>query len=376
MNASGLPGWLEPALGILVLAVALLDVFLTVLYARAGPGILSPRLARLLWRCFRAVARRFGERQATVLSFCGPAVVVALVFMWALLLSLGAALVIHPALGSGVESSSGATDTGFVTALYVGGSSMSIVGASDYEPQTAGFRLLFLFNSLVGLSVTSLTLTYLMQVYGALRSRNNVGLLIHGQTAGTGDAAELVARWGPRNQFGGGYTNLSTLAAAMSGVKESHHFYPVLFYFRFHDTHYAVSRMTLVSLDAVALIRTGLDDERHGWLKASAALEQLQRACAMLATTLTETFLPREQRRTDHPADAGAREAWRKRYHQGLARLRAAGIATRHDEEAGAGEYVALRAEWEDHIRALAPAMAFRMEDVDPAIRRAEASVS
>jgi hypothetical protein len=80
----------------------------------------------------------------------------------------------------------------------------------------------------VGLSVTSVTITYLMQVYTAVRSRNTLGLMMHAQSGETGDAAELIARWGPRGRFDGGYNNLSTLAGEMAAIKETHHFYPVL----------------------------------------------------------------------------------------------------------------------------------------------------
>ena len=112
--------WLEPLAGAIVLVVTLLDVFLTVLYARAGTGLLAPRLARGVWGVFRALS---GRRHAGMLTYCGPVQLVALVLMWGVLLALGAGLVIHPALGTGVKASSGPTDTDFVTALFVGGSS-------------------------------------------------------------------------------------------------------------------------------------------------------------------------------------------------------------------------------------------------------------
>ncbi len=37
----------------------------------------------------------------------------------------------------------------------------------------------------------------------------------------------------------------------MTGVKESHHFYPVLFYFRFREPFYSVSRSARLALDTV-----------------------------------------------------------------------------------------------------------------------------
>ena len=43
--------WLEPLAGGVVLLVTLLDVFLTVLYARASTGLLAPRLARACGAC-------------------------------------------------------------------------------------------------------------------------------------------------------------------------------------------------------------------------------------------------------------------------------------------------------------------------------------
>jgi hypothetical protein len=336
-------------------------VFLTVLYARAGTGLLAPRLARGVWGLFRGLS---GGRRANILNYCGPAQLVALVLMWGVLLALGSGLVIHPALGTGVKSSSGNTETDFVTAVFVGGSSMSIVGASDYGPTSRGYKLLFLFNSLVGMSVTSLTLTYLMQVYSALRGRNTVGLMMQGQSGETGDAAELLAHWGPQGRFDGGYNNLSTVAGQVGAMKETHHFYPVLFYFRFEEAYYVPPRILLVALDTAALIRTALDPNELGWLQESAALAELEGASTLLRRTLNENFPVHADPSVDN---ARSRERWRRRYEQAVLRLREAGIPTRADSEAGAREYVELRAKWEPGIEALAPALGFRMEDVDVA---------
>lgn len=348
--------WLERLAGALVLAITLLDVFLTVLHARAGSGLLAPRLARGVWRLLRALP--LGSKGGR-LNYCGPLQLVALVVMWGALLAFGAALLIHPGLGTGVRSSSGITDTDFITALLVGGSSMSIVGASDYGPAAPGYKLLFLFHSLVGMSVTSLTITYVMQVYTAVRSRNTLGLMVHGQSGDTGDAAELVARWGPRGRFDGGYNNLYTIAADMAAIKETHHFYPVLFYFRFEEVFYAPPRFLLVALEAVALVRTALDPRDLGWLQDSAALAELDGASAMLLHTLRESFPGHDRRPVD---GARAHERWSRRYGSAVARMREAGIPLRADQDAGLREYVELRARWEPAIEGLADALCWRMK--------------
>ena len=75
---------------------------------------------------------------------------------------------------------------------------MAIVGASDFRPTTDAYRFLYLMNSLIGMSVTSLVLTYVMQVYGALRQRNALGLQLRILSGETSDAGELLARLGSR----------------------------------------------------------------------------------------------------------------------------------------------------------------------------------
>jgi hypothetical protein len=362
-----MPGWLEQVLGVLLVLLVLADVFLTVLYARAGTGIVGIRLARVTWAAFRAAAGARRPRGEGVLTFCGPAILVMLVTAWALALTLGASLVMHPLLGTAIRTQSGDTPTDFVAAMYAGGSSMAIVGSSDFAPRTNWARTLYLFNSLIGMSVVSLTLTYIMQVYAALQRRNALGLKLHLMTAETGDAAELLARLGPRGQFSAGYSDLADISSGMAEAKEAHHFYPVLFYFRFRQPFYSVSRLALVALDTVTLIRSALDDNHHGWLKESAAVEQLWRASIVLVATLEETFPLGGEHERPMLSDQEATDRWRRRYQSGVQRLRRAGIEVTADEQAGADAYVSLRSRWDPLIARLAPAMAYRMDEIDPA---------
>ena len=210
----------DPATGAgprgLLILIILLDVLLTVLYARIGTGIVGSRVARLVWALFVKASKVFGSRRGAVLSICGPVILVLLVGVWAFGLTVGAALIIQPELGTSIRASKGETPTDFVTAMYAGGSSMAIVGASDFTPHTGATRLFFLFNSLIGMSVISLTLSYLIQVYTALHQRNVLAMNIHFLSGRTGDAAELLARLGPQGQFSGGYTNLSELGVEMT----------------------------------------------------------------------------------------------------------------------------------------------------------------
>ncbi|GJE44686.1 two pore domain potassium channel family protein [Methylobacterium soli] len=359
-----MPHWLEQASGALVMGVVLTDIFLTVLYARIGTGLIADRVAHLTWAIFRRVADKFGQRRGPVLSFCGPVILIVYVLLWALGLTLGAGLIIHPALGTAVRASSGETPVDFVTALYAGGSSMAIVGASDFKPATDAYRVLYLVNSLIGMSATSLVLTYVMQVYSALRQRNALGLKLHLLAGETADAAELLARLGPQGQFTSGYTHLADVAASMAEMKEAHHFYPVLFYFRFRQPFYSVSAQAFIALDTVSLIRSGIADRQAVWLKETAAVDAIWRVAMLLVITLEMTFLPGD---LPVPADVTSAEsdAWRTRFAAAVRRLSAAGVETTPDE-AGAETYLAMRAQWQPHIARLAPTMAYHIDEFKP----------
>lgn len=355
--------WVEAIAGTALMALVLADVFLTVLYARAGTGIISDRLARGVWLALRKVSPRGSRRP---LSFCGPIIVVGLLLTWSILLALGAALIVHTLLGTSVTNSNQETPTDFVTALYVAGSSLSIVGGGNFGPQSAGAKLLFLLNSVIGTSVISLTITYLMQIYGALRSRNSLCLKIHALSGETGDAADLLAHLLAKNQLSAGYNNLSELAAELTNAKEAHHFYPILFYFRFPEPFYAVSRSWLVALDAVSLIRTALPGDAD-WLKQSGAVVQMWSSALLLLATLKDVFLSEE---TTAEVHEGERQLWAGRFDHARQRLQDAGVAVSDDLAHSREAYIEYRGRWDGLVHLVGNAMAYDPGEIDTATHR------
>lgn len=355
----------ESLLGGVLMALALTDVFLTILYARMGTSIIGNQLGRMTWAFFRVVSRPFGRSRDLVLSFAGPAVLIVLLFSWTAMLTIGAAMVIHPFLGTTVRASSGDTATNFATALWVAGGSLSSATAGEVSPTSGALRVFFVFVALVAMSALSLTLTYLMQVYTALHARNTLGAKVHSLTGETGDAAELLAALGARGRFEAEHSQLAELAGEIASVKESHHLYPVLFYFRFREAHYSVSRISLVTLDAASLAKSALAPEKYEWLQESAALDHLFRATVHLVTALESTFLG--QTADVQEPDAETVERWTARYAAAVERLRQAGVETRDDDDEGARLYVSLRTRWDGQIAALAPSGAYHMAEIDVA---------
>jgi hypothetical protein len=362
----GALSWLETGLGVVLVLFVFLDFFLTVLYARIGSGIMSQWLGGAIWRVFRAMSMRLGSKKDGFLAYCGPVILILLVAAWGVGLTLGSALIIHPQLGVAVFSTDGPTATDFGSAVFAAASSLSIVGSSDFAPKTRLFDWLFFTNSLAGMSVMFLTTTYVLQVYSALQSRNAFALKVYLSTRQLNDAAQLLAGAGPRGRFEVGYAMLGEMAGELVHVKESHHFYPLVFYFRFKKAFYSASQFVVTLLDAVTLLDSALNDDEYTWLKQSGAVSQLQQGCEMLVEMLNGTFVAPGQDSTSSPPDARMLARWSHRYRRALDVMRAAGIRTVADEHAGFARYIALRSKWNAKVTRLCEFGAYQLSELMP----------
>jgi hypothetical protein len=349
---------LEQVCGPFLVLLFLTDIFLTVLYARAGTGLLAPYWNRAVWALLRGIARMTPRHRERVLSLAGPLIVISMVGFWALGLTIGTALIVRPELGTSIRPSSGGTPTDFVTAMVVAGNSLSIVGSGDYSPHTTGTRLLYLVNSLIGASVLSLVLSYLVQVYAALRERNALALMVDLMSGRTGNAAEMLVRIMPGGESGNAESELGNLARSLAATKEAHHFYPLLFYFRFREPMYSVSRLSFVLLDLTTLINVVLDRQQYAALVNSAANTALHQGAYLLLETLDRSF-PTSGTRSAAPSEI---EVERQKGKAAQARLEQAGIRVREDS---IDDYAASVLEWKRLVRSVAPTLGYSMDDID-----------
>lgn len=180
-------------------------------------------------------------------------------------------------------------------------------------------------------------------------------------SAGSGDAAEVLVRLGPEGDFGAGGNHLASIARDVIDLLESHHLYPILHYFRMLHPRYAMSRIALVSLDGVSLIEAGLS-ERHGTFARSAAVQMLWGGGIDLLRDTAKTFLPEQAPNAKSPTEE--EEEARTRYRAALQKLRAAGIETAEDPEAGEELYLVLRGKWIALVRAFAELAGYQWEEI------------
>ena len=144
---------------------------------------------------------------------------------------------------------------------------------------------------------------------------------------------------------------------------ESQHSYPVLLYFRFPQTYYALPRMLLLAMDTVTLIRSALNAETYRSLVRSTAVVELWGGGLQLLSELSSSLFPKRRSNINNQLE----QAWRERYYRAVERLRAEGIETATDLEAGVDSYICLRRKWASSLVVLADYMAYEWSEVVPA---------
>jgi len=345
--------------GAAIVLVAAIDLFLTILYARSGTGLLSPLLNRATWRLFRGAARLSRRRKDNILSYCGPSLIVVLLVFWVGFFIVGFALIIWPRLGVDVTASSGPTPTGFLNAVYYSGYSFSTLGTGNLVPRTELFRMIMVLQSVLGFSFFTLVITYFLSVFSSLHRRNILALTLHYKTLGTADPSEYICRLGSEPDSAQIRSQFTTLSAGLTDLLESHHFYPILHFFRFRETYYGLPRIILIAMDSISLVRSALDGDEYAWLIDSSATGELWHSGTTLLPYLSESFLPRRYVPRFYDESENEAPRWRTHYFSTLEKLRKRGIATPKDPEKGFETYLALRRQWYPYVLAFCEYMQF-----------------
>jgi hypothetical protein len=355
-----LRGLVQGVGALLVLAV-LQDAFSTVLFPASGHGVVRRPLSRSTSACCHRIGRRLPkDRRRALLTYSGPVQVLVSLGAWIVLLVVGWAMVFQPALGSGITVTADPHDRSWATAVYYSGYVLTTLGLGDVTAQNGLYRLLTVVEAVVGLATVTMAITYFLSVYSALTQRKVSAGLLHHRTYGTGDAAVLLAGQAQDGELPGARDELGTLAEFVQRALETHASYPVLRYFHQRQPYYSLPRVLLLALDGVALLRTALDRERYRSVVGSPSVAALDAAAHQLLAELVPGSRPR-------PPTAAERQCWRERLHRAAGQLEDAGLEVRRDLDAAADDYSEQRAGWGHPLRALAGAMAYDWDDVEPA---------
>lgn len=156
--------------GLVVLGAGLLDVFLAALnYDEAG--FLAIRLCALQWRCLRSITRRLPRawRPVALRQVIGLSIMLSMT-IWLVTVIVGYGLIYYSQMyGTNFQYDGQNFGSGLFSALYLSAAQLATVGTSQISPETNALRALSILETLSGVGLVTLILTFLFGVYQVVR---------------------------------------------------------------------------------------------------------------------------------------------------------------------------------------------------------------
>ena len=252
--------------GALLLALVVRDVFHT-LFHPAGQGRLSRLVLSGTWR----VARLLGGR-GRLGELAGPLGVVAVIAAWGAGVIIGGALVYWPHIdrfsyATGLDP---AARDDFLDALYLSLTTTSTLGFGDVVPTDGWLRLATPVQALLGFSLLTAAVTWVLQVYPALNRRRTLATrLTTLSESGFREALEHADSAMPA-------VLLADLAGQVAQMRVDLTQYAETYYFRSQDARSSLPATLPFAMDLVAAgARGGRADVRLAATHLGCALEDL-----------------------------------------------------------------------------------------------------
>ena len=154
-------GWWPVVLGILVLVIAVREIFRD-LFQPSGSGALSSYVGRWMFQLARKLT--------FLLQIAGPLALVIVIGCWTFLLATGFALIYSSSYPDEFAVQAGVRGgfSKFISLLAFSLASLTTVGTPDLTPKPDWIRLTVAVESLVGFSLVTASISWIVLIYPAL----------------------------------------------------------------------------------------------------------------------------------------------------------------------------------------------------------------
>lgn len=353
------------ATGVLLLLLVFYDIFSTILRATKHPGPISQMINYGLWRLFSKLTCRLDRRSRhRILSTLGPLLMPVLITVFVTLLITGFALIYMARLDTDFIINPPETRYTNLLAFYFSGITFLTIGYGDVVPATGMMRIIALFEGFCGIAIVSLSITYLITVYGALERKRTLALNFYHQARQGADVAGFISSHFARGHFHSLTATLRASTRDLQELLESHLEHPIIHYFHQLEVYKGLPRALFVVLETVAILNAIVEEDEY--VEAGDHPDVLiagDNARYVLAELVTSLKL---DKKAIKPFETEEETFHRQlnSFMRALRHLREKEIVTREDIKKAFAEYQEDRAAWETPLYYLADFLGYDWEEV------------
>ena len=248
--------WL--ALGIALILVGLVDMFLAVLHHDAV-SFLTPRLYRWTWVASRTVTKPLPSRMTTVVrALAAPWMVLLTLLVWLGTQALGFALVYYPGVMGGDLAVTEGVRRSFGVALSFSTITLASLGLNVVTARTVTYQAVAGAETIVGLLIITLTISYILNVYQVLQSQNALAAALHHQAEDGSDPRTILAPHFVDGRPQGLSTHLREFHRSLVDQAEGLRRYPIVYYFKSGRAYRSIPYVFHMIGGVLAALRWGL----------------------------------------------------------------------------------------------------------------------
>ena len=165
--------WVLTAVGILLIATIVRDVFHT-LFHPIGHGSIAPVIMKLVWRTLALL-----PAQRRLATLTGPLGIATVVLAWGAIAVLGWTLIYYAQMPEGFAFGSEIAPLGrndFVDSLYLSLVAISTLGFGEIVPTAPFLRIAAPVEALFGFMLVTAAVSWVLEIYPALHRRRVLAL--------------------------------------------------------------------------------------------------------------------------------------------------------------------------------------------------------